>query len=148
WVLIAGDLEYGLPLIENVAADHARLFGAHHLLTLAARTCLAHATGQAGQPRRALQIAQDVITDRLDDTPHLHPVTLNARFEVALWTSACGDIDAAITQFTSLLVHAAEAFGSDHVLVLDCRSCLTQLTGQGDRPEQPYHDSWMRLAEW
>ncbi|WP_151483753.1 tetratricopeptide repeat protein [Streptomyces albicerus] len=148
WTLIAGDLEHGLPLIENISADHARLLGAHHLLTLAARTGLAHATGQAGQLRQALQIAEGVITDRLDGTPDLHPVTLNARFEVALWTSACGDLDGAITQFNSVLTHAAEALGPDHALVLDCRSCLAGLTDQANHPERPYHDSWMRLSEW
>jgi len=99
-------------------------------------------------PRQALQIAEGVIVDRLDDTPDLHPVTLNARFEVALWTSACGDVHGAISQFNTLLSHAAEALGPDHPLVHDCRCCLNRLTGQGNSPEGTYQDSWMRLAEW
>ncbi|MER5383732.1 tetratricopeptide repeat protein, partial [Streptomyces sp. NPDC002688] len=148
WTLIAGDIEYGLPLIESVAADHARLLGAHHLLTLAARTGLAHATGQAGQPHQALQIAEDVIADRINDTPDLHPVTLNARFEVALWRSACGDLDGAVSRFNSLLGHATQAFEPDHPLVRDCRSCLDRLTSRGNSPEPTYRNSWMRLAEW
>ncbi|WP_210583233.1 hypothetical protein [Streptomyces sp. GESEQ-35] len=86
-----------------------------------------------------------MITDRLDGTPDVHPVILNARFEAALWTGACGDSEAAVTQFNSLLDHVSESLGPDHSLVLDCRSCLSQLTGQGDGPQQPYRDSWMRL---
>jgi hypothetical protein len=148
WTLIAGDVEHGLPLFESVAADHARLLGVQHLLTLAARTGLAHATGQAGQPHQALRIAEDVIADGPDGTPEVHPVILNARFEAALWTGACGDPEDAVTQFNSLMDHVSEAWGPDHGLVLDCRSCLSQLTGQGDVPEQPYRDSWMRLADW
>ncbi|MET7575317.1 tetratricopeptide repeat protein [Streptomyces sp. NPDC005492] len=148
WTLIAGDVEHGLPLFESVAADHARILGAQHLRTLAARTGLAHATGQAGQPEQALRIAEAVIADGRDGTPAVHPVILNARFEAALWTGACGDPEAAITLFDSLLDHVAEALCPDHGLVLDCRSCLSQLTGQGDGPEQPYRDSWMRLANW
>lgn len=148
WTLIAGDIEYGLPLIENVAADHARLLGTRHILTLAARTGLAHATGQAGRPLQALQIAEGVITDSLNDTPDLHPITLNARFEGALWTSECGDVDGAVSRFNALLGHAVEAFGPDHPLVRDCHSCLDRLMSQGNRSERAYHDSWMRLADW
>jgi hypothetical protein len=149
WTMIAGDTEHhGLPLFESVAADHARILGAQHLLTLAARTGLAHITGQAGQPEQALRIAEAVIADRRDGTPAVHPVILNARFEAALWTGACGDEEAAITRFDALLADVSEALGPDHVLVLDCRSCLSQLTGQGDGPQQPYRDSWMRLADW
>ncbi|MDQ1041820.1 tetratricopeptide repeat protein [Streptomyces sp. V4I2] len=148
WMLIAGDIEHGLPCIEHVAADHARLLGACHLLTLAARTALAHARGQAGRPAEALQIAEDVITDGLDDTRAAHPVILNARFEAALWTSACADLDEGITRLTGLLADAAQSLGPDSALVRDCRRCLARLTARDDSPRQPYPTSWMRLAEW
>src|SRR5262249_29968171 len=102
WMLLADDLRNGLPFITTVTEEHQRVLGGSHLWTLASRVGLAHATGQAGDPKRALEIATAAAAGCRQHLSPTHEVTLNSRFEVALWTYLTGAKAEAITQFNTL----------------------------------------------
>ena len=89
WMFLNGDVDNGRTFLKKVVADHARILGDKNLFALSARVALAHAVGQAGDPAAAAELAKTVLADCAESIDHHHPVTLNCRFEVALWTGSC-----------------------------------------------------------
>lgn len=140
WLFLADDPANGLPYLKSVASDHQQLLGADNHRTLAARTALAHALGQSGRHREALQLAQEVSAACAHHLPNTHEIALNSRFEAAMWTAVAGAPENASAKFQALRDDAVHAHGPDHPLVTDCDR---QLKAPGTATS-----SWLRLVRW
>jgi hypothetical protein len=147
WLFIAGRPDDGLVLLRQVCAEHSQAEGHTSLFTLAARTALAHATGQLGQPAEALELAKAVVIDCANHLGNQHEVALNSRFEMAQWTGECGASDDAAVQFRALITDAIRALGDNHQLTVDCRDELDRLTAAAYTPPN-FLNCWLRLARW
>jgi hypothetical protein len=100
-----------------------------HLDTLAARSQLAHWTGEAGDAAAArdqyaalLPIEERVLGPE-------HPATLNTRSSLATWTAEAGDAAGARDQYAALLPLRERVLGPQHPATLNTRSNLAYWTG-------------------
>jgi hypothetical protein len=147
WLFLADRHEEGLALIRRVSVEYHNTGLDTAVYGMAARTALAHAVGEAGDPAAALHHARQVMADCVGLDQH-HEVALAARYEVARWTGRCGDRDTAVSQLRPLLDQVRSTLGNTHSLALDCRDELDTLNGSRPSPMPDHHRYWLRLAHW
>jgi hypothetical protein len=63
-----------------------------------------------------------------------HPATLTVHANLALWTGAAGDAEAALTLYTALLPLFTRVFGGEHPATLSVRANLARWTGNTGEP--------------
>jgi eukaryotic-like serine/threonine-protein kinase len=104
-----GDPDQARRLALGVVEDNTSLLGAKHPQTLASRLTLARQIGALGDTGAALAIATDVA----DTAAHLSGddswVSMEARFEIAVWTRIGGDPRAAIALWQNLVTDQVAA---------------------------------------
>ncbi|CAM3539752.1 tetratricopeptide repeat protein [Kibdelosporangium persicum] len=98
-----GDPERALDLIRQVAGEAERLLGPDHPQVLGSRLTLARELGACGSAEEALGIATDVVARSTESTGPDDLLTLNARFEQAVWTRHLHGSSAGVTAFGDLL---------------------------------------------
>lgn len=133
WLVTSGDFADSIGLVRRNADDAAKTLGEEHVSTLMAQQMLARATGLTGNTAEALRIAEHALAgcQRYGASSLL---TLNCRYEQALWTGQSGNLTEAIRQFETLTGDVAHLRGPHHPIVLDSRCRLAELADRnGDR---------------
>jgi hypothetical protein len=111
-------------------------FAPDHRDTLRTRHNLAFWTGECGDAREALRLAETLLPDRTRVLGPDHPDTLTTRHYLADWTGECGDAREALRLAEALLADRTRVLGPDHPETLRTRSNLAFWTGQcGDARE-------------
>ena len=103
--------------------------GAHRMLARANRSL-----GEAGNPARAAQAYEELLTDCLRVLGPDHHYTLATRGHVAEWRGAAGDAAGAVQAYEELLTEMLQALGPDHTFTLTTRGNLASWRGKaGDQ---------------
>ena len=114
-----GDPERSLGIIRQVVRDSESLLGRTHPQVQQARLTLARQLGSSGAYQEALSITTDVIALATEDNGPRDPLTLNARFEAAVWTRHLHGDAAGAELFGALLQDAQSIDTASWSLILD-----------------------------
>ncbi|RSM37933.1 hypothetical protein DMA12_34825 [Amycolatopsis balhimycina DSM 5908] len=114
-----GDPERALGMIRQVVRDGESVLGRTHPQVLQARLTLARQLGACGAHQEALSIANDLIALASEDNGPQDPLTLNARFEAAVWTRHLQGAAAGAELFGELLEDAQAIDTTSWSFVLD-----------------------------
>lgn len=104
--------------------------GPTHLLTLKARTQVAHWTGEAGDPRKALGLFASLLELQQQLLGASHRDTLHTRNDIAHWTGQMDDAAGALRLFKALLKDQKRALGVDDRDTLYTRNNIAHWTGE------------------
>ncbi|WP_119928116.1 tetratricopeptide repeat protein [Bailinhaonella thermotolerans] len=128
WVLFHlngfADTARAIALGEAVVSDSARVLGAGHPGTLAARDNLAYAYQAAGYVDEAIELREGTLAHRERLMGETHPETLSARDTLASAYRAAGRLDAAVELAERTLAEQERLLGPDHADTLRTRSNL------------------------
>ena len=128
----SGSYPAARDLFQLIADAHREddAYGPEHPDTLAARSDLAHWTGEAGDAAGArdqyaalLPVFERVLGPE-------HPDTLTARGNLAHWTGEAGDAAGARDQYAALLPIRERVLGPEHPDTLTARDNLARWTGE------------------
>jgi hypothetical protein len=101
-----GDPKRALEIARRVVRDSTTVNGPAHRQTLRATITLARQVGATGNPRQALTIAREVDAAATAAFGAGACTTLNARFEVAVWTREVDGAAAGAERFAELIRQA------------------------------------------
>ncbi len=128
-----GDPERSLGIIRQVVQHSELLLGRTDRRVLQGRLTLARQLGACGAHQEALSIATDLITLATEYNGTHDPLTLNARFEAAVWTRHLHGDAAGAELFSKLLKDAQSIDAVSWSLVLNTAWNLGgALLGSGD----------------
>lgn len=114
-----GDPERSLGIIRQVVQDGESVLGRTHPRVLEARLTLARQLGACGAHQEALSIATHLIALATEDNGPQDPLTLNARFEAAVWTRHLHGAAAGAELFGELLEDAQSIDAVSWSLILN-----------------------------
>lgn len=133
---LGGDPQRALTISRDLVRDSVAALGEHHPDTLAAQTILARQLGAVGQPAEALSLARAVVDDATREVGPDDHLTLNARFEVAVWIREVDGATAAIPAFGELLDDLYALADADIGLVASVQWNLGGALTEAARPEE------------
>jgi hypothetical protein len=116
-----GDPERSLGIIRQVVQDGEAVLGRAHSRVLQARLTLARQLGACGAHQEALSIATDLIALATENNGPQESLTLNARFEAAVWTRHLHGDAAGAELFGELLADAQSIDTVSWSLILDTK---------------------------
>lgn len=120
---------------ERLLLNYERAFGKKHLLTHTARSILADAVGDSGDPTEAVRMYQGLLLDQQRELRSDHPAVLANRYREAQWTAKDGHPSPALVAFSNLLVDQERTAGPEHPNALVIRASIGKLraaTGEVD----------------
>ena len=120
----AGRLGEAIPLLEEVAADSARVLGEDHPDTLTSRGNLAYAYESAGRLGEAIALCEGVLADSVRVQGPDHPHTLTSRNNLAGAYRAAGRLGEAVPLLEEVLADRVRVLGADHPGTLISRNNL------------------------
>ena len=126
--------------------DRLESLGPDHPDVLTARGNIAFWTGEAGDPRRALQLFEQLLPDQQRVLGPDHPDVLATRANVALWTGG-DDAEHALHLLEQLLPDQQRVLGPDHPDVLRTRAYISFWTGRTGDPQRALHLCQQLLAD-
>ena len=121
---------HAVAVLHYADAIWGKAAGPGHRDTLTTRGHIAHWTGQTGQAREAVRLAQGLLPDRERVLGPDHPDTLATRSNIAHWTGQTGQAREALRLFRELLPDQERVLGPDHPNVLETRSNIALWTGR------------------
>jgi len=114
-----GDPKRAEEIARRLVRDSTTVYGPGHRETLAARIGLARQVGAAGNPREALTMAQEADAAATAAFGADDLATLDARFEVAIWTRELDGAAAGAERFTELIQQAERLDPPPWSLIID-----------------------------
>ncbi|MFE9559851.1 tetratricopeptide repeat protein [Streptomyces sp. NPDC006487] len=132
----AGRTEEALAEYAAVAEGRARVLGADHPDTLAARQEAAYETGLLGRHREAFEGYRAVLTARERTVGRIHPDTLRCRHNLACALGALGRFSEAHTAAAEVAADRAAVLGAEHADTLLTRYEVAYALGRLERWEE------------
>lgn len=111
---------------EDLLHNRQRAYGEKHPLTFEARSQLAEAVGETGEPTEAVRIYQQLLLDQQTALRPDHPEVLANRYRAAVWTARDGHPSPALVSLNNLLVDQERAMGPDHHNTLAIRGTVAR----------------------
>ncbi|MFF3213188.1 tetratricopeptide repeat protein [Streptomyces sp. NPDC002886] len=132
----AGRTEEALAGYAAVAEGRARVLGADHPDTLAARQEAAYETGLLGRHREAYEGYRAVLAARERTVGRIHPDTLRCRHNLACALGALGRFSEAHNAAAEVAADRAAVLGAEHADTLLTRYEVAYALGRLDRWEE------------
>jgi len=98
---------------------------------LTTRANIANWTGRNGDVRRALELHEALLPDRVRGLGADHPKTLRTRANIANWTGQTGNMRRALELHEALLPDRVRVLGADHPDTLRTRANIADCTKLG-----------------
>jgi hypothetical protein len=125
-----------VPSAEKLVLNYERAFGKKNPLTFTARSILADAVGDSGDPAEAVRMYQQLLLDQESELRPDHPAVIANRYRAAIWTARDGHPSPAVVALKNLLVDQELVSSPDHPNTLAVRASIAELLAvTGNREE-------------
>lgn len=127
-LLMAGQLDEAIPLIEQAVADSGRIRGTEHAQTIVLRGELAEALQSAHREAEAIPLLEQnlIVGDRALGAAH--PDVLTSRNDLALALEKVGRVEDAVPLLTDAVIVGEASLGHDFPLAEALRANLARTT--------------------
>jgi hypothetical protein len=114
---------------------------------LHARYNIARLRGKSGEPGRAVEEFEQLLSDEIRLLGRDHPETLTTRASLAVWRGRAGDHTRAAMELEHLVEDATRVLGPEHPSTLRARGNLATLQAKMEKGVKPLADLEQLLAE-